>query len=73
MTATAFLIYISGMTTGTLISYGTVQVGAYIGISSIFLIATFIYATAPASGGHLNPMITFTVVLTGMCPVSRGQ
>ncbi|KAK0392737.1 hypothetical protein NLU13_2232 [Sarocladium strictum] len=71
-TATAFLVYVSGMTTGTLLSYGTKQIGAYIGIANIFLLATFIYATAPASGGHLNPMITFSVVLSGMCPVSRG-
>lgn len=31
------------------------------------LLALFIYASAPASGGHLNPMITFSAVLVGIC------
>ncbi|KAL7955600.1 aquaporin-like protein [Trichoderma compactum] len=70
--ATSCLVFLSGQITATLESYGTPQVGGYIGISNIILIATFIYATAPASGGHLNPMITFSAILTGLCSVPRG-
>ncbi|KAL7928888.1 aquaporin-like protein [Trichoderma chlorosporum] len=72
MVATSCLVFLSGQITATLESYGTPQVGAYIGISNIILISTFIYATAPASGGHVNPMITFSAVLTGLCSVPRG-
>ncbi|RFU81159.1 hypothetical protein TARUN_1068 [Trichoderma arundinaceum] len=72
LVATSCLVFLSGQITATLESYGTPQVGGYIGISNIILISTFIYATAPASGGHLNPMITFSAVLTGLCSVPRG-
>ncbi|KAH7317162.1 aquaporin-like protein [Stachybotrys elegans] len=70
--ATAGLVYISGQLTGTLISYNTVQIGAYIGVASIFLIITFVYATAAGTGAHMNPMITFSAMLSGICPVPRG-
>ena len=73
MVGTASLAFISGQIAATLMGYGTRQLGAYIGISNIFLLSTFIYATAPASGGHMNPMITFSAMLAGICPVSRGR
>ncbi|KAL7786977.1 aquaporin-like protein [Trichoderma ceciliae] len=72
LVATSCLVFLSGQITATLESYGTPQVGGYIGISNIILLSTFIYATAPASGGHLNPLITFSAVLTGLCSVPRG-
>ncbi|KAH6607031.1 hypothetical protein Trco_003344 [Trichoderma cornu-damae] len=70
--ATTCLVFLSGQITATLEGYGTPQVGGYIGISNIVLVSTFIYATAPASGGHINPMITYSAVLTGLCSVPRG-
>lgn len=70
--ATTGIVYISGQITATLLSYDTKQVGAYIGISNIALLSSFIYATAGPSGGHLNPLITFSAVLSGICPVPRG-
>ncbi|PHH87314.1 hypothetical protein CDD83_9041 [Cordyceps sp. RAO-2017] len=70
--AAACLIYTSGQTAATLMSYESKQLGSYIGISSAVLLALFIYATAPATGGHINPMITFSSILAGLCPVSRG-
>ncbi|UKZ74480.1 hypothetical protein TrVFT333_002149 [Trichoderma virens FT-333] len=70
--ATCCMVFLSGQITATLESYGTPQVGGYIGISNIILLSTFIYATAPASGGHLNPMISFSAILTGLCSVPRG-
>lgn len=69
---TTCLVYISGQIAGTLFSYGTNQVGAYIGISNIIIVSVFIYATAAGSGGHMNPMITFSVMLAGLCPLPRG-
>lgn len=72
MVATSCLVFLSGQITATIEGYGTPQVGGYIGISNIILLSTFIYATAPASGGHLNPMITFSAILTGLCSVPRG-
>ena len=54
-------------------SYGTAQIGAYIGISNIALLSLFIYATAAATGGHINPLISFSAMLAGICPVPRGM
>lgn len=56
----------------TLGSFKTAQVATYVGITNIFLISLFIYALAPASGGHVNPLITFTTITTGLTGFSRG-
>lgn len=72
MIATCCQVFVSGQIVATISTYGTPQLGAYIGISNLVLIATFIYAVAPASGGHVNPTITFAAVLTGLCSVPRG-
>ena len=69
---TAGYVFISGQVAATLHSYDTLQVGAYIGISNIFLLSTFIYATAAITGGHLNPLVTFSAIFAGICPFSRG-
>ncbi|KAH8909136.1 aquaporin-like protein [Coniochaeta sp. PMI_546] len=70
--ATAFQLYMSGQLGITLINYKIVQIAAYVGIYNSLLLAVFIYATAPASGGHMNPLITFASMICGLCPVSRG-
>ncbi|KAK8024236.1 aquaporin-like protein [Apiospora rasikravindrae] len=44
----------------------------YVGLWSAVLLAALVAATAPGSGGHLNPMVTFSTVLCGLCPLSRG-
>ncbi|KAE8420052.1 aquaporin-like protein [Aspergillus pseudocaelatus] len=69
---TSGLVYVSGNISTTLLSYDTKQVGAYIGLSNVFLISIFIYATAATTGGHLNQMITFSAIFSGICPISRG-
>ncbi|KAK1832028.1 aquaporin-like protein [Podospora conica] len=69
---TAILVLIGGELSATIIGYNTPQIGAYIGISTMLLLTTFIYATAPASGGHLNPLVSFATMLTGLCPVPRA-
>ena len=67
------LCYISGLIDITL---GNLQnpdaIPAYVGISNIVLLALFIYATAPGSGGHLNPTISFSTFLAGMTTLPRA-
>ncbi|PKS04876.1 hypothetical protein jhhlp_008240 [Lomentospora prolificans] len=70
--ATSLSLYTSGVITVTLLSYKTIQLGAYIGISNIVLLSVFINATVATMGGHLNPTITLSAVLAGICPAARG-
>ncbi len=56
----------------TIGSFQTTQVAAYVGVTNIFLISLFIFAMAPSSGGHVNPVITFTTMVTGLTGFSRG-
>lgn len=72
MMATSMLVFTSGQIDATILSYQSNKIGAYVGISNIFLLSTFIYATAAPSGGHINPMITWTTFWCGLCPLSRG-
>ncbi|CAI4213269.1 unnamed protein product [Parascedosporium putredinis] len=69
---TAFYVYVSGNIATTLGSYDTSQTGGYVGFGNIALLSIFVYATASATGGHLNPLITFSAIIAGICPVSRG-
>jgi glycerol uptake facilitator-like aquaporin len=60
------------MTHTTIGNFNSLQVAGYVGISNIFIIMLFIYALAPSSGGHVNPMITYATVLTGLTAFPRG-
>lgn len=71
--ATACMVSISGQFGMTLMSSGVTHVALSVGIFNTVLLASFIYATATATGGHLNPMITLTTILCGLTPVSRGK
>lgn len=71
--AMACSVYLSGQFGMTLMNSGVTQLAAYVGIFNAIFLALFIYATATATGGHLNPMITFATVLCGLTPVSRGE
>jgi len=64
--------YLSALIHTVLVNLQTPQIAPYVGISNIFLISLFIYAVAPASGGHLNPMITFATMVTGLTGFARG-
>lgn len=66
------LCYISALIDTTIGNFKTAQAAAYVGVTNIFLISLFIYALAPSSGGHVNPLITFTTVTTGLTAFSRG-
>ncbi|KAH8591223.1 aquaporin-like protein [Bisporella sp. PMI_857] len=68
----ACLCYISGMIHITIGTFQTPQVAAYVGVTNILLISIFIYSMAPASGGHVNPFITFCTITTGLTGFSRG-
>ena len=71
--ATASLDYISGLIDVTIGNFNTSQVPAYVGVTNIVLLSVFIMAAAPASGGHLNPLITYSTMLTGLSGFARGQ
>jgi glycerol uptake facilitator-like aquaporin len=70
--ATAFMIYLSTQWGMTLINYQITQISPYIFVYASLQLAVFLYTVAPASGGHMNPLITFTAMLCGLCPISRG-
>ncbi|RYO96808.1 hypothetical protein DL765_011381 [Monosporascus sp. GIB2] len=66
------LVYLLAQFGMSLMNYGTVQTGAYIGLFCWAMLAVLVYCLAPASGAHMNCMVTFTTVLCGLCPLSRG-
>ncbi|KAK7978494.1 MIP transporter [Apiospora saccharicola] len=66
--------YLSAQFSGTLANSSTSSLGAgaVVGIWTAVMLSTLILATAPATGGHINPMITWTTMLCGLCPVPRA-
>ena len=71
--ATTYLCTLSGLIDTTIgNTKAPASVPAYVGISNILLLSIFIMATAPGSGGHINPLITFATLITGLTPFSRG-
>ncbi|KAH6841030.1 aquaporin-like protein [Chaetomium sp. MPI-CAGE-AT-0009] len=70
--ATTCSIYISGQFSMTLMNAGVTQPVAYVGIYNAVFLTLFVYATATATGGHINPMITFATMLCGLTPIPRG-
>ncbi|KAK9311746.1 aquaporin-like protein [Lipomyces starkeyi] len=69
---TAFQIYITAMMSVTVINFQSPYLPEYVGVVNGIFIGLFIYATAPSSGGHLNPMITFATLLAGLIEFSRA-
>jgi len=69
---TMSLCYLSALIHITIGSFNTSQVAGYVGISNIFLLALFIYALSPSSGGHVNPLITFATITAALTGFSRG-
>ena len=72
MIASASLIVTSGMMDVTYGNYNISQAATYVGVTNIVLLTLFILAAAPASGGHIDPLITFSTMLTGLTGFSRG-
>ena len=73
MIASTCLCYTSGLIDTTIGNFGTSQAAAYAAVSSIFLLSFFILAIAPGSGGHINPIISFSTMITGLTGFSRGM
>ena len=69
---TASMVYLSAMIHTTVGNFNTLQVAPYVGITNVFLISLFIWAMAPSTGGHINPSITFSTMITGLTGFSRG-
>lgn len=69
---TASICYVSAMIASTIKSFNTPQAASYVAVSNILLLTLFIYALAPASGGHVNPIITFATMCAGLTGFSRG-
>lgn len=65
------LCYLSALIDITIGNLGTTQVAPYVGITNVFLISLLIFALSPPSGGHLNPIITFTTTTAGLTGFSR--
>lgn len=66
------LCYLSALIHITIGSFNTTQAAGYVGVSNILLLALFIYALSPSSGGHVNPLITFATITTALTGFSRG-
>ena len=66
------LCYLSAFIDTTITNFNISQVAAYAGVTNIILLSLFIYAIAPSSGGHINPLISFSTVLTGLTGFPRG-
>lgn len=56
----------------TIGSFDTKAAAAYAGVTNMFLVSLFVFAMAPSSGGHVNPLITFTTMTTGLTGFCRG-
>ncbi|KAJ8067544.1 hypothetical protein OCU04_004885 [Sclerotinia nivalis] len=69
---TTCLCYLSAFISIAIRNSDTAQVAAYVSVTNIFLLTLFICALAPGSGGHLNPIITFATIITGLTGFSRG-
>ncbi|KAJ8102406.1 aquaporin-like protein [Lipomyces tetrasporus] len=69
---TAFQVYIMAMMSITVVNFQSPYLPAYAGVVGAIYISLFIYGTAAASGGHLNPMITFSTLLAGLTEFPRA-
>ena len=72
MIASCLLSYLSGLIDTTITNSQTKSFAAVAGISNIFLLTLFIMAVAPGSGGHINPLITFSTMLCGLTSFARA-
>jgi glycerol uptake facilitator-like aquaporin len=72
LVGTMSLCYISALIHITIGNLNTSQVAGYVGVSNLVLLTLFIYAISPASGGHINPIITFSTITAGLTGFPRG-
>ncbi|KAI9703954.1 MAG: hypothetical protein M1820_005736 [Bogoriella megaspora] len=73
MVATMCLCYLSGIIDVTFANITNPNaIPAYVGISNTVLLSLFIYSSSPASGGHINPVLSFSTLLAGLTPLPRA-
>ena len=65
------LLAVGLLPTARATSLGAVTPVAFAAVIQIFLIALFVYATGPTTGGHLNPLITMATFFTGLSSLPR--
>jgi aquaporin-4 len=70
---TTFLIFASCASTVAIIQYGFSVPPLLIAIVHIILLALIIFATAKSSGGHVNPLITFSTMVAGLTSPARAM
>jgi len=66
------LIFASCATTISVLRYGFPVPPLLIALSQIIILSFFIMATAKASGGHLNPMISIATMIVGFTSPTRA-
>ncbi|RAL61438.1 hypothetical protein DID88_009368 [Monilinia fructigena] len=69
---TTCLCYLSAFISIAIQNSDTTQVAAYVGVTNIVVLTLLICALAPSSGGHMNPIITFATIITGLTGFCRG-
>lgn len=69
---TMLQVYLSACIGITIANFETKLFPVIVGLSNWLVITLFIYATAAPTGGHLNPLITFSTLLTGLSGFSRS-
>jgi len=69
---TAGLVFTSILGTIACIEGGFEPVSKAVGLIHVAITSLFIIATAPASGGHVNPLITLATVTCGLTSFTRG-
>lgn len=65
------MLIIGLLPTADATSLGPVTPVAFAGVIQIFLIALFVYAAGPVTGGHLNPLITLGTFFAGLSSLPR--
>lgn len=70
--ASGSLNFISGLLAATLSTWprATVPVGIFFG--NTVLVSIIVSATAPATGAHINPLVTMATLLSGLCHPVRA-
>ena len=69
---TMAIAYLSALLGVTFSSFNPIYIPNWVGVTNVIVIALFIFACSPTSGGHLNPLISFSTMLTGLTPIPRA-
>jgi len=70
--ASGSLNFVSGLLAATLSTWPPAAVPVGILFGNAILVSSLISATAPATGAHINPLVTMATVLSGLCHPVRA-